>query len=225
MSDGLDASARATHVIAIRHGETDWNAQQRIQGHADIELNLLGRAQAECLVTALRDEPLAAVYASDLSRARATAEPFARAMGLTVRLDAGLRERAFGEFEGRSYAEIEAQWPEMAKAWRRRDLDFRPPGGESLEQFQGRCVQTAIRLAEVHPGQAIALVAHGGVLDALYRAACRTGPQAPRTWQLANAAINRLLLADEGLMLVGWNDCRHLEALRVADGYEPVVPG
>ena len=225
MSYGLDASARATHIIAIRHGETDWNAQQRIQGHTDIPLNGLGQAQAERLVLALAEEPLAAVYASDLGRARATAEPFAWAQGLAVRLDVELRERAFGEFEGLSYGEIEARWPELAAAWRRRDLDFRPPGGESLVQFQARSVQAAIRLASAHPGQTIALVAHGGVLDALYRAASRSGLQAPRTWQLANAAINRLLLADEGLMLVGWNDCRHLEDLQPADSSSRARPG
>lgn len=207
---------RATHIIAIRHGETDWNVQQRLQGHIDIDLNALGRQQAQRLVVGLEGERLAAVYASDLRRARDTAAPFALAHGLPVVPDARLRERAFGDFEGHTYADVERLWPAGAAAWRRRDPEFRPPGGESLPQFQARCVATVQALAAAHPGQVIAIVAHGGVLDALYRAACRTGAQAPRTWALSNASINRLLLADEGLMLVGWNDCRHLEGLEPA---------
>ncbi len=213
MPHGCDEAGRATHIIAIRHGETDWNTQQRLQGHTDIALNALGEQQARRLVSGMADEALAAIYASDLCRAMATAQPFAQVLGLSVQPDPRLRERAFGEFEGHTYDDIERLWPEGAAAWRRRDLDFAPPGGESLPQFQARCVSTVQALAAAHPGETIAIVAHGGVLDALYRAACRTGPQAPRTWALSNAAINRLLLADEGLMLVGWNDCRHLDGL------------
>ncbi len=211
-ADGAPAD-RSTLILAIRHGQTDWNVQQRVQGHLDMALNALGHAQAAALVSAMQETTLAAIYSSDLQRAQATAAPFARAKGMTITLDAGLRERAFGEFEGHSYSEIETLWPEGAAAWRRRDLTFAPRGGESLPQFQQRSVSTVLRLAASHPGQTIAIVAHGGVLDALYRAASRSGPQAPRTWQLNNAAINRLLLADEGLMLVGWNDCGHLDGL------------
>lgn len=208
-----DPQAQVTHVIAIRHGQTPWNAAQRLQGHTDIALDDLGRRQAERLREALRDEPLDAVYASDLSRAADTARAFAAPRGLPVQLEPALRERAFGEYEGHTYAEIEARWPEGAQAWRRRDPDFAPAGGETLPAFQARVVQAAQRLARAHPGGRVALVAHGGVLDALYRAATRAQLSAPRTWQLANAAINRLLLTDEGLCLVGWNDCRHLEGL------------
>jgi probable phosphoglycerate mutase len=214
LSEAWHPAARATQLIAIRHGQTDWNAQLRVQGHADIGLNELGHAQAERLRAALRDEPLQAVYSSDLSRARQTAAPLAHALGLTVGLEPALRERAFGEYEGYTYAEIESLWPEGASAWRRRDPGFAPPGGgETLASFHQRCVQAALQLASGHPGQVIAIVAHGGVLDALYRNAARVGLDAPRTWQLANAAVNRLLVTETGLMLVGWNDCSHLEGL------------
>ncbi|MBL8328256.1 MAG: histidine phosphatase family protein [Rubrivivax sp.] len=213
MQTGSDAAAQATHLIAVRHGETEWNVAQRLQGHTDIPLNALGQAQAQRLAEALDGETLHVIYASDLQRAHDTAAPLALRHGLAVNTDPGLRERAFGEFEGHTYAEIESRWPEGAAAWRRRDPAFEPPGGESLPAFQARSVQAALRLAARHPGQTVVLVAHGGVLDALYRAACRTGMQAPRTWELANAAVNRLLLADEGLMMIGWNDCSHLEGL------------
>jgi probable phosphoglycerate mutase len=200
--------------LAIRHGETDWNTGQRIQGHTDIPLNARGLEQARRLALALADERLDALYSSDLQRARQTAAPLARAHGLTVQLEPGLRERGFGDFEGQTYAQIETRWPDGAAAWRRRDLDFAPPGGgESLPDFEARCVAHVRRIALRHPGQSVALVAHGGVLDMLYRAASRAGLQAPRTWQLGNATINRLLWADEGLMLVGWDDARHLDDL------------
>lgn len=200
-----------TRILAIRHGETAWNAETRLQGQLDIELNARGREQARRLAAALAGEDLAAVYTSDLKRAQATAEPLARAAGLAVQFDSGLRERAFGIFEGHTYAEISTRWPLEAERWRRREPGFAPPGGESLEGFQARAVRTAMRLAAGHPGRLIALVAHGGVLDALYRAATRAGLSAPRTWELGNASINRLLHSAEGFALVGWNDRRHLD--------------
>jgi probable phosphoglycerate mutase len=208
-----EALGALTRILAIRHGETAWNADKRLQGHTDVPLNALGRAQAERLGVALSGEPVDAIYSSDLSRARDTAEPAARALGLPILLEPALRERGFGAFEGHTYAQIEERWPEGAQAWRRRDPDFAAPGGETLLRFQARCVEAVMRLADRHPGQTIVIVSHGGVLDALYRKASRAGIQAPRTWQLANAAINRLLVADAGLMLVGWNDGQHLEGL------------
>ena len=201
-----------TRLLVLRHGQTDWNVDQRIQGQLDIPLNGHGHWQAERLASALAGEDLHAVYSSDLQRAAGTAAALARASGLAVQTDTGLRERAFGDFEGVSFREIEQRWPDAAQRWRRREPDFAPGGGETLRQFYARSVQAATQLAARHPGQTVALVAHGGVLDCLYRAACRIELEAPRTWQLGNASINRLLHSDEGLALVGWNDSRHLDA-------------
>jgi probable phosphoglycerate mutase len=200
----------ATRILAIRHGQTAWNADARIQGHTDIALDEVGQWQAERLAQALADEDLQAVYSSDLSRARLTAMPFARHHDLPVLIDAGLRERGFGEFEGLSFAQIEARWPDQARSWRARDPAFGPRGGEVLRDFRERVVDALTRLALAHRGQCIALVTHGGVLDMLYREATRMPLEAPRTWQVANASINRLLHTGEGLTLVGWADCLHL---------------
>ena len=207
----------ATRLVLIRHGETAWNRATRIQGHTDIPLSALGLAQAERLAEALADEPFAAIYASDLSRARQTAEALARLHGLSLRLDVGLRERAFGCFEGLSWDEISQGYPEDAARWRRREPDFAVGGGESLSVFSARCLDAARRAAAAHPGQSIAIVAHGGMLDCLYRAATRVTLDAPRSWQLGNAAINRLLATAEGFTLVGWNDDRHLAGLSADD--------
>ncbi|MBN9411032.1 MAG: histidine phosphatase family protein [Burkholderiales bacterium] len=202
----------ATRIIAVRHGETAWNVDTRIQGHLDIPLNDTGHWQARRLAAALADEPLAAVYASDLGRAHATAQAVASAAGLPVLAEPALRERAFGRFEGQTFAEIEAQWPEDALRWRRRDPDFAPPeGGESLITFRDRIVAAAHAIAARHPGEQIMLVGHGGVMDVLYRAATGQELGAPRSWALGNAAINRLLWTPDGLTLVGWADTRHLD--------------
>ena len=202
----------ATRLIAVRHGETAWNVDTRIQGQLDIGLNATGLWQAQRAGQALADERIGAIYASDLSRAWQTAEEIAKPHGLAVQPEPRLRERAFGHFEGLSFAEIEATLPVQAKLWRERDPEFEPDGGESLLVFRDRVTGVASELAARHPGELVVLVAHGGVMDVLYRAATRQALQAPRTWQLGNAAINRMLWTPEGFSLVGWSDTAHLAA-------------
>ena len=207
----MTAEHEVTRVLAIRHGETAWNVDARIQGQIDIPLNATGVWQAQRLAAALADEDIAAVYASDLQRALDTAKALARDATRPLLVDAGLRERGFGTFEGLSYAEISARWPDEAQRWRRRDPEFGAPGGETLNRFYERSIATATRLAALHPGRTIALVAHGGVMDCLYRAAARVALDAPRSWQLANTGINRLLYTPQGFTLVGWGDVHHLD--------------
>ena len=203
----------ATRILAIRHGETAWNVDTRIQGQLDIGLNDTGRAQAQWLARSLAErEPLQAIYASDLARAWHTAQAVGQAQGLSVVAHTGLRERAFGDFEGRTFVEIEAELPEHARHWRQRTPDWAPPGaGESLLALRERVLATVEALASRHVGEQIVLVAHGGVMDVLYRAATRLDLQAPRTWSLPNTAVNRLLWTPEGLSLVGWADTSHLD--------------
>jgi len=202
---------QATRIIAVRHGETAWNVDTRIQGHLDIALNDTGHWQARQVARALADEPLAAVYTSDLQRAHATAQAIAQASGAPLVAEPGLRERRFGELEGRTFAEIEAELPEQARRWRQRDPHFAPAGGETLVQLRERIAATTHRLAAQHTEQLIVLVAHGGVLDMLYRLATGLDLQAPRTWLVTNASINRLLWTPQGLTLVGWADTQHLD--------------
>ena len=204
-----------TRILAIRHGETAWNVDTRLQGHLDIPLNDEGLRQAQHLAQALgQSETIDAIYASDLSRAHITAQAIAQATGNTVSTHPGLRERHFGAFQGRTFAEIEVELPEHAWHWRKRTPDWVPPdGGESLIALRERIVATVDELAARHPGQQVVMVAHGGVLDILYRAATRLDLLAPRTWELTNTAVNRLLWTPQGLSLVGWGDTSHLDAL------------
>jgi probable phosphoglycerate mutase len=205
----------ATRILAIRHGETAWNVDTRIQGQLDIGLNDTGRWQAQRTAQALAHEDIAAVYSSDLSRAFETAQTIANALSargaLPVVPHLGLRERHFGHFQGKTWAEIETHWPDDALRWRQRDPAWSPIEGESLLQLRERIAQCVHALAQQHTGEQIVLVAHGGVMDVLYRLATGQSTQTPRTWHLGNAAINRLLWTPQGLSLVGWGDVSHFE--------------
>ena len=201
----------ATRIIAVRHGETAWNVDTRIQGQLDIGLNAKGHWQVQRLAKSLAHEPISAIYTSHLRRAVDTAHAIANATGRRLQTHTGLCERGFGVFEGKTFAELEATWPEQSRRWRQRDPLWAPEGGESLTELRERITRTASELAAQHLGQQIVLVAHGGVMDVLYRAATGQELQAPRTWDLGNAAINRLLWTPGGFTLVGWSDTRHLE--------------
>ncbi|WBY02920.1 histidine phosphatase family protein [Ramlibacter tataouinensis] len=209
-----------TTILAIRHGETAWNSDGRYQGQADVALNAAGREQATRVARALAQEGVDAVYSSDLARAAQTARMLAEQAGVPLRLDADLREQHFGVFQGLLAREIEARWPEAHRRWLRREPDFGPPDGETRRCFSERCVGAVRRLAGEHPGQTLAIVCHGGVLDCLYRAAQGLLLDVPRTWALDNAAISRLRFDGRGLHIDEWGATSHLprkDAGRVAD--------
>lgn len=202
---------RVTRIIAVRHGETAWNVDTRLQGQLDVPLNERGREQARRVGLALRDECPDVLYSSDLSRARETAQAVAAATGLPLHTDPGLRERHFGIWQGHTYAEVGERWPAESERWRLREPGYGPPEGETLEGFSARCLATATRLARAHPGQTVVLVAHGGVLDCFYRAASGQALNAPRTWELPNTGVNRLLWTGETFTVIGWADVQHLD--------------
>lgn len=200
-------------MLLIRHGETDWNRVRRVQGHVDIGLNATGRTQAWQLGAALAArDAIARIYTSDLARARETARAVARATGTSMTEVPALRERHFGQFQGMRFVEADQRFPEQAWHWRHRTPDWSPPGGgESLVAFRQRILAAVDALGRQNTGRQIAVITHGGTLDVLYRAATGLGLQSPRTWQIGNATINRVLWTPEGgLKLVGWDDAMHL---------------
>jgi 2,3-bisphosphoglycerate-dependent phosphoglycerate mutase len=202
----------ATRLIAVRHGETAWNVEARLQGQLDIPLNERGLEQARRTAHWLAEDCLDVVVSSDLARAQATAQAIASFNRVPLELDPGLRERSFGGFQGMTHSEVAERWSELSARWKSRDPEFAPGGdGESLTAFYERCIAATLRIAERHAGRTVVLVAHGGVMDCLYRAATRVPLDAPRIWQLDNAAINRLLHTSSGLTMVGWNDTSHLD--------------
>jgi len=204
----------ATRILLIRHGETAWNAERRLQGHLDIDLNAEGQRQAALLAAALAAEPLDLVVSSDLARARQTAEAVAGPRGMAVAIDARLRERGYGGFEGLLYSEIEARFPDAFARWQARDVDAPlPPGrnvGETFRQFFDRATGAILALGAAHPGRTLALVAHGGVLECAYRLARKLPLETPRDFTVFNASINRFVLHDGALVLQSWGEVAHL---------------
>ncbi|WP_300749919.1 histidine phosphatase family protein [Janthinobacterium sp.] len=205
-----------TTILLIRHGETAWNAERRLQGHIDIALNPAGLAQAAALGQALAGEPSTAVIASDLSRAQQTAQAIAGLQGLPVQTDVFLRERCYGAFEGLLYADIAARYPHEYAQWQARQIDAVMPSGErqaeSFRQFYTRSTGAIAEWASRYAGQTIAIVAHGGVLECAYRAAVGMSLDSPRDFQVKNASVNRFSFADGQLHLLQWGDVEHLQA-------------
>jgi probable phosphoglycerate mutase len=189
---------------------------RRMQGHIDIGLNDAGQRQAQSLARALQSERPSAIYASDLQRARNTAQAVADIHQLPVHIDIALRERCYGAFEGLMYDEISLQHPEAFALWQSRDPQARFPAGEreaeTLEEFHQRSVNVITRIAQQHPDQRIVIVTHGGVLDCLYRAAHDLPMTSPRDFAILNAAINRLHWDGHQFRVLQWGDAAHIEA-------------
>lgn len=213
-----------TQVLFIRHGETSWNRIKRIQGHIDIPLADTGLEQAQRLAERLSSEArsgarLDAIYSSDLQRAQQTARPTASVLGLAPRLVEGLRERAYGVFQGHDSDEIAQRFPEAYARWQTRDPGFSPEGGESVRAFYHRVVHAVTKIVEAHAGERIACVTHGGVLDCVYRYAKGLELDAPRNYALLNTSINTVEFSDDGKAhVLDWADVEHLAVASDDDG-------
>ena len=196
----------------IRHGETEWNLLRRVQGMLNIALNDQGREQARRLPAHFQVTPPGAhaIYSSDLDRAHHTAQPTAELLGLPIRLDAGLRERQYGVFQGLSFVELAQRHPDVAEAVRRRMPDFDMQGGESLRKFQERVVTTLDALARKHPGERVLVFTHSGVIDMAYRYAHGIPLEAERRRSMLNVSINRIAVADGRWTTSNWGDVSHL---------------
>ncbi|MCL4799691.1 MAG: phosphoglycerate mutase family protein [Burkholderiales bacterium] len=212
-----------TLLLLVRHGETRWNAEGRVQGWLDSPLTSAGVAQARMLAARLADEPVDRIFASDLGRARETAAAIAARLALAVELEPGLRERAYGVLEGCTWAEAEALHPEAYARVAARDHEYVVPGGESAAAFGARVLRALERIAAAHAGKRVVVVAHGGVLGVAYRRAAGLPADAPRTYALANASLNHLRFAGGRLSVERWGDVAHLAVDAADDPTEPAA--
>jgi probable phosphoglycerate mutase len=203
-------SDHPAQLLVVRHGETTWNREGRIQGHRDSPLTARGLAQARAVAARVARERLDALYASDLGRARQTAEEVAATTALPIRLDAGLRERAFGILEGKSWDDIAREHPDDARLLLK-DPEHQIPGGESLARFRDRVLEALRRVARDAGGGTVVVVTHGGVLGVLYREAMGIPLDAPRSYETLNAGVNHFRYVDDRLSIVRWGDADHLE--------------
>jgi len=199
-----------TTLIVVRHGETVWNREKRMQGTTDTPLSDVGRSQAQAVGRRLASEDFSALYASDLARARETASIIAGHTGRKLVMDSRLRERRFGIFEGLTAGEIEQRFPEEHARFISRDPDYEVPGGECARRFTERCLGCLSEIASQHRGEDVVVVTHGLVLDALYRAAHGLGHGERRPVPLINASLNLFGYGAGAWRLVLWGDISHL---------------
>ncbi len=209
-------------LLVIRHGETAWNAERRLQGHVDIPLNGTGMQQARAVAYALKNETIDVILCSDLQRAMQTAGAIAEPKNLQVHINPAWRERSFGGFEGELIDTLEQRYPVEYAAWRAYEVDNVFPAdregkfsGESIRQFHSR-IETALQeLSRQYSNKKIAVVAHGGVLECLYRIAHQLPLNAPRRVTMLNASVNRFELTASqnhiNLNLIQWGDVAHLD--------------
>jgi 2,3-bisphosphoglycerate-dependent phosphoglycerate mutase len=214
-----DSNCQITRFCIIRHGETEWNAERRIQGQIDIGLNDTGRRQAVAAGRWLRAAGITALYASDLRRAWDTAAEIGRALDLQAVATPDLRERRYGVFEGLTYAEAARRFPEGYAAFEGRNADYDFENGESLKVMYARVTGKLGELAALHSGQIVAVVVHGGVLDVINRFVRGNSLEMPRDFLIPNAGINWISLCDGRWSVDSWGETGHL-----ADGALDELP-
>jgi probable phosphoglycerate mutase len=201
-----------TRICLVRHGETDWNAEGRVQGQLDVPLSARGRSQAAAAARALADQDFSAIYSSDLMRVRQTAAPSAERLALPVALDAALRERHYGIFESLLYSEVKLRYPQQYARFHAKDPDFDFETGESLRAFFARSLAAVGRIAARHHGESVLVFTHGGVLDMIYRHSNALELSAAREFGVPNAGLNWMVIEERRWSVESWADVRHLES-------------
>ncbi len=207
----------STSFIILRHGETVENASGRWQGQIDGTLTALGMAQASAAGRRLADYAIDALYASDLGRTRHTAQLVAEHTGHAIHLDARLRERHYGVFQGLTTDEMAERYPEAWAAHNSYDPSYAPPGGETMQQLCDRSLACFADLAERHQDGAVLVVTHGGVLSCLLRTVLGLPMTQPRRFSGRHTAFNRFVHNDKGWLLETWGDVSHLTGLTPLD--------
>ncbi|KAI3437383.1 uncharacterized protein J3R85_005364, partial [Psidium guajava] len=209
----VPTGADYAEIVVVRHGETDWNADERFQGTLDVELNEIGRRQATAVGERLsREAKISVIYSSDLKRAFETAKLIATACdGLEVIKDSGLRERNLGVLQGLQPHAAASAHPEAYKALQSQQTDLEiPGGGESIDQVYQRCTASLRSISMKHKGERVAAVTHGGVLQALHARACPN--KDPATFPNTSVNIFHLYDGDNWVFKSG-GDVSHLSQI------------
>ncbi len=206
-----------THVVLIRHGQSQGNAEGRFGGHTDTPLSPLGRKQAAATATALANETFNAIYSSDLPRAIETASPLAQLSGVEIQSAEAFRERSVGVMEGLTFEEAAEQHPEQYGALLRRDFEHVLLGGESYRQTLDRASQKLDEVIEEHRGGRIVIFTHTGTICilVLHLMGALDAPELKPVWiATSNCGISRFDLRNDGFVrVIAINDTRHLEGL------------
>jgi alpha-ribazole phosphatase len=199
-----------TKLILIRHGQTVWNKELKYQGHSDVALTAAGSEQATLVAQRLAGEEIAAVYASDLSRAFITAQAIAKSRKLQVMPITDLREINFGQWEGLTYEQINARWPDILSKWYFSPDEVNIPGGESFRELKERAMRVINELVARHPKQTIVVVSHGGTIRTILCAALNIHLNYVWNIQQDNTAVNIIKYYRDRPVVTLMNDTHHL---------------
>ncbi len=208
-----------TRILIVRHGETEWNLEGRVQGHLDSPLTDLGVKQAEAAAEALLSESIDLLVSSDLLRARKTAEIISSRLGMGALIDARLRERNLGSVQGFTKDELQQQHPVEFESFPSSGPDHAYPGGETTRQHVDRIVACLTDLAEEHTGKHIAVVTHGGSVSCFLRYVLDLPMDRPRRFSLFNACFSRFTLTGDQWRLDSWGEVHHLRHLGTIDDW------
>lgn len=206
-----------TTLLAIRHGETVWNVEERFQGHEDSPLTANGRRQVDALGRRLQGMPIAKLVSSDLGRARETAAIIAGYTGHAVTTDHRLRERHYGVLEGLSLPEIKAAHAGVLAQFNADDPDYVIPGGESHRMHYARNIGWLEAVMMAQAGNTVAIVVHGGVLDSLFRYVAKLPLDQPRCYVTTNASLSVFVHGNfygtPRWVIQTWGDAGHLDGI------------
>lgn len=199
-------------MLFIRHGESTWNQEGRIQGWSDAPLSELGRKQAERLARRLAGEPVRAIYASPLARAAETAEVIAARLRLGITLDPRLREYGLGDLEGLTGEEVAERYPEIHSAWRESDAWVALPGEEGRQAFVERVWEAMEEIIRRHPDEAVVVVAHGGTVSIFLIGLLGLSEGRRSPFFFDNASITEVTFGSSRPRIIRLNDTCHLAA-------------
>lgn len=204
-----------TEFYLVRHGETHWNAQSRMQGQQDSPLTEQGIAQAQAVSKRLRHIDFDHIYSSDLQRVVDTARPLVDVTGHDLLIEPRLRERHYGIFEGLTYADIEREHTELYEAYRaqRNEPDFVIPKAETIRQLIERGMTIFHDLAERHQGERVAVFSHGGTLAAVLRTMLGVPIGGKQAFRLANGSISTVAWEADEWQILTLGEVTHLEEM------------
>ncbi|MBP7738237.1 MAG: histidine phosphatase family protein [Spirochaetes bacterium] len=208
-----------TTILAVRHGETEWNRIGKQQGHLDSNLTALGLEQARRTGDQLARLSCDVIYCSALGRAIRTAEIIARRTGLEIARDSGLNERNLGIVQGHTLKEFAAAYPDEYERYISNDPDYIIPGGESVRQRYERTMNAVKNITGRNAGKTLILVMHGGNLDSLFRYVLDIPLQNPRNFSLVNGSINTFSVENDAWKVASWGEVSHLLDIGALDDF------
>ena len=191
---------KETEIILIRHGETEWNSQQRMQGHSNSDLSSVGQAQIQALGQWMKNVPFDLIYSSDSLRAKQTAEAITQFSGHELKIDLRLREKNLGVFEGLTSEEARERHPEVFRLFKTAGSKYVIDEGESTQQLQDRALEIVEEIRIKHPEERVLLVTHGGFIRVVMKHSLGLSLESPTRFLIRNTGVFRLVWEDKWIV-------------------------